>query len=92
MFWRLAGGVKKLKRELKMYRLVLVHRRTPWLARILLGLAVAYFVSPIDLIPDVIPVIGYLDDALLVPALIFIALKFVPKDVIEECRQAASRG
>ena len=78
--------VEAFKREVRVYRLVLAHPRTPWLARILLGAAVAYAASPIDLIPDFIPVIGYLDDVIIVPALVFVALKLVPKDVVEECR------
>jgi uncharacterized membrane protein YkvA (DUF1232 family) len=51
-----------------------------------LGSAIAYAVSPIDLIPDFIPVVGHLDDVIIVPTLIWIALRLVPKDVIAECR------
>lgn len=86
--WRKAKAVvEAFKREAKVYRLVLADRRTPWLARILLGAAVAYAVSPIDLIPDFIPVVGYLDDIVIVPGLVYLALRLVPRSVVEECRR-----
>ena len=77
---------KDLKRELKTYRLVYKDKRTPNLAKILLGLAVGYALLPFDLIPDFIPVIGYLDDVIIVPLLIILALKMIPTEVVEDCR------
>jgi uncharacterized membrane protein YkvA (DUF1232 family) len=73
----------KLLREIRLYALIIKDPRTPRLAKILLGLAVFYALSPFDLIPDFIPVIGHLDDMILVPAIVFIALKLVPKEIIE---------
>lgn len=76
-----------LKTELAVYRLVLRHAQTPMLAKVLLGLAVGYVLLPFDLIPDFIPFIGHLDDVLIVPGLIYLALKLIPNVVIMECRQ-----
>ena len=69
---------------------MLKDRRTPRLAKVLLGLAVGYALSPIDLIPDFLPGLGYLDDIVLVPALVLLALKMVPREVIEDCRAMAN--
>lgn len=69
-----------------MYRRMMVHERTPLASKILLGAAIGYFLSPIDLIPDFVPVLGQLDDLLIVPGLLFLALRFVPADVVAECR------
>jgi len=63
--------------------------RVPWYAKVLVAAIVAYALSPIDLIPDFIPVIGYLDDLLLIPAGIALATKLIPKEVLEEHRANA---
>ncbi len=65
------------------------HPRTPKSAKTLLGLAIGYALLPFDLIPDFLPVIGHLDDAIIVPGLIYLALKRVPQEIIGECRAAA---
>jgi uncharacterized membrane protein YkvA (DUF1232 family) len=61
---------------------------TPRISKFFLSAGIAYAISPIDLIPDFIPVIGHLDDILIVPLLIWIAVMFIPKSVIIECREA----
>lgn len=86
MFERLKSVGKGLKRELAVYQLVLRDRRTPRAAKILLGMAVGYALMPFDLIPDFIPIIGHLDDALILPLLIVLALKMIPREVVAECR------
>lgn len=80
---------KQLKTEV--YALYLAFRdpRVPWYAKALMGLIIGYAISPIDLIPDFIPVLGQIDDLIIVPAGISIAIKMIPKDVMEECRQKA---
>ena len=77
---------EKAKRELVYYRALLTHPRTPRMSRWLLTGAIAYFVSPIDLVPDPIPILGQLDDLVIVPALIYAALAFIPVCVKKECR------
>lgn len=74
------------KRELRTYRLLIRDARTPRIAKITLGLAIGYALLPFDLIPDFIPVIGHLDDAIIVPSLIFLAFRFIPREIVEECR------
>lgn len=94
------GAWKKRVAQLKleMYALYLAYRdpRTPWHAKLLLMLLLGYAFSPIDLIPDFIPILGYLDDLILLPLGIALALRMVPRDVMAECReraqQAASAG
>lgn len=77
---------QKLKYEVRVYRLVLSDPRTPILPKMLLGLAIGYLALPFDLIPDFLPLIGHLDDLIIVPGLVFLALKFIPAPVIAECR------
>lgn len=74
----------KFKRQIKLYKLVLKDRRTPLLPKIILGAAVGYLLLPFDLIPDFIPVIGQLDDLIIIPALVCIAVKLIPKQIITE--------
>ena len=90
MFPKLKFILSSFSTELRTYRLVLQDKRTPRVAKWLLGLAIAYFLSPIDLIPDFIPVLGQLDDLLIVSVLIKLALKMVPLEVLTECRRVAS--
>lgn len=87
MLNKLKSFGKQLKRELAVYRLVLKHPQTPWMAKLFLGLAVGYLLLPFDLIPDFIPVIGQLDDVVLVPLLLYIALLFIPQWIIQSCRE-----
>ncbi|MFA5264431.1 MAG: YkvA family protein [Opitutaceae bacterium] len=78
----------RFRKELLLYRRILADPRTPRITKILLGAAVAYAVTPVDLIPDFIPVIGHLDDVIIVPVLVFLALKTIPRDLLEEHRRA----
>jgi uncharacterized membrane protein YkvA (DUF1232 family) len=91
MLAKLKSWAKQLKRELDVYRLVLKHPQTPWPAKFFLGLAVGYLLLPFDLIPDFIPVIGQLDELVIIPLLLYMALLFIPKSVIAECRAQVQR-
>jgi len=87
-------SLKQRARRLKtqVYALYLAYKdpRVPWYARLFAAGVVAYAVSPIDLIPDFIPVIGYLDDLILVPIGIVLALRMIPPEVMADCRERAS--
>ena len=77
---------RKLKQDVPAVFLALKGRDTPLLAKILAGVTVAYALSPIDLIPDFVPVLGYLDDVLLLPALIALTVKLIPNKVWVRCQ------
>jgi len=89
-------GLRDWARALKRDTLALYYAardpRTPWLAKLVVGLVVAYALSPIDLIPDFIPVLGYLDDALLLPLGIWLAIRLLPAEVLAECRARAAQA
>ena len=87
MLNRLKNIAVQLKQEFEVYRLVLRHPKTPVIAKILLGLAIGYALMPFDFIPDFIPVIGQLDDLVLVPLLVYLALKMIPDAIVTECRE-----
>jgi len=80
---------KQIRKELYTLYFAYQHPKTPWYARLITGLTIAYALSPIDLIPDFIPVIGYLDDLIIVPAGISLSSRLIPPDVISECRGRA---
>lgn len=85
--WRQIAA--RIKTELDYYRRLIGHPKTPKASKVLLGAAIAYFLSPVDVIPDFVPVLGQLDDVLIVPGLIWLALRLVPSDVAAECRRHA---
>ena len=78
-----------LKRDIPAVFLALKDGRTPLPAKILAAATVAYSLSPIDLIPDFIPVLGYLDDVLLLPGMIALTVKLIPRAVFTDCQQKA---
>jgi uncharacterized membrane protein YkvA (DUF1232 family) len=88
--WR--ERAKQMRMEI--YAVYLAYRdpRVPWYARLLAACVVAYAFSPIDLIPDFVPVLGYLDDLVLVPLGIVLALKMIPQPVMAECRGKAQEA
>ena len=86
---RLKQHARQIKQETNALYLAYYDVRTPWYVRGFVLLVVAYALSPIDLIPDFIPVIGYLDDIILLPLGIMIAIRLVPPQVMVECRERA---
>jgi uncharacterized membrane protein YkvA (DUF1232 family) len=83
---------RSLKRELYAIHLSARHSRTPGYAKLCAAIIVAYALSPIDLIPDFIPVIGYVDELILIPAGLRLLVKMIPEDVLEECKQKAENN
>lgn len=86
--WR--ERVRRLQRETYVLYLAYSDPRMPWYARVWVLIVLAYAVSPVDLIPDFIPVLGFLDDLLLVPMGIWVAVRLVPAEVMADCREQAN--
>ena len=82
--------IQALKADLHALAWVARHAQTPWYARLWLFIVLAYALSPLDLIPDFIPVLGYIDDLVLVPLGIYLALRLVPPDLLQTCREQAA--
>ena len=90
MLEKLKARARKLKADTAALYLALKRKDTPLAAKIVIAVAVCYVLSPVDLIPDFIPVLGLLDDVLLVPFLIALAVKLIPAAILEECRAQAA--
>ncbi|TLS37926.1 YkvA family protein [Pseudalkalibacillus caeni] len=89
MLDKLKQWAKDLKIMISAIAISLKDSRTPWYAKVIGGLVVLYAISPIDLIPDFIPVLGFLDDVILLPVGIYLTLKLIPQKVIVENKQKA---
>lgn len=89
MLEKLKQRARQIKSETLALYLAARDPRTPWYAKLLVAGIVAYALSPIDLIPDFVPVLGYLDDLLLIPLGITLAVRMVPDSVLAECRARA---
>ena len=85
----LKESAEKLKTDIPALFLALKNPDTPFAAKLFAGLTVAYALSPVDFIPDFIPVLGYLDDLILLPLLAALTIRFIPPHVYEKCRQQA---
>jgi uncharacterized membrane protein YkvA (DUF1232 family) len=85
MFERIKTWAKQLKRKVFILYFAYKDTRTPWYAKVFAICVVAYAFSPIDLIPDFIPILGYLDDVILIPLGVAFVFKMLPKSVIQEC-------
>jgi uncharacterized membrane protein YkvA (DUF1232 family) len=91
IFDRLRGWARTIKRDVVALYLATGDPRVPWYAKAVAACVAAYALSPIDLIPDFIPVLGYLDDVIIVPFGILLAVRLVPADVMAELRDEAER-
>ena len=89
---QIKSAAERLRNETHALYLAARDPRTPWHAKLVIAVVVAYALSPIDLIPDFIPVLGYLDDLLLLPLGIFLALKLIPTAVLADARHAAQQA
>ena len=86
VFATLAERARAVKRELLALALAMRHPRTPWYARLVIAGCVAYALTPVDFIPDAIPVVGFIDDLIFIPLAIALAVRFVPAPVLADCR------
>jgi uncharacterized membrane protein YkvA (DUF1232 family) len=89
MLEKLKGWARNLKKQIYILYLSYKDERVPWYAKVFTACVVAYAFSPIDLIPDFIPILGYLDDVILVPLGVMLALKMLPDVVINDCTEKA---
>ena len=87
---KIKAWAKNLKRQLFILYFAYKDERVPWYVKLFTACIVAYAFSPIDLIPDFIPILGYLDDVIILPLGIMFALKMIPKDVISDCEVKAN--
>ena len=83
----LKARARQLKRDVPAVFLALRDKRTRIIARVIAAITVGYALSPVDLIPDFVPVLGYLDDVSLLPALIALTIRLIPAEVFEQCRR-----
>lgn len=88
--WKLRVG--ELKHDLYAVYLASRDPRVPWMAKLIIGAVVAYALSPVDLIPDFIPILGYLDDLILLPLGIALAIKLIPENVWADCKARSRAG
>lgn len=89
MMNRLKNWAKLIKRDIMALYLAAKDSRVPWYAKVLAAMVAAYALSPIDLIPDFIPIIGYLDDLIILPLGIFLVIRMIPKAVMDDLRNQA---
>ena len=85
----LKAAAKKLKQDIPAVFIALKKKETPLAAKLVAALTVGYALSPIDLVPDFIPVLGYLDDLLVLPGLVALTLRLIPPEVLSQCRKEA---
>ncbi|ALC88948.1 hypothetical protein AM500_03375 [Bacillus sp. FJAT-18017] len=91
MFNKIKAWAKQLKRKIFILYFAYRDERVPWYTKVFTAVIVAYAFSPIDLIPDFIPILGYLDEVILLPIAIWLAMKMIPKAVLSDCEVKAEQ-
>jgi uncharacterized membrane protein YkvA (DUF1232 family) len=89
MFSKLKEKAKQITHNLSILYIACKRKDVPMLAKVIMVTAIIYALSPLDLIPDFIPLLGYLDDLIVLPLLIYLSIKLIPKNIFEECKEAA---
>jgi uncharacterized membrane protein YkvA (DUF1232 family) len=89
MLEKIKQKANQITQNLSILFIAYKRKDVPIIAKILVITAIIYALSPFDLIPDFIPVLGYLDDLILLPSLIYLSIKLIPKNIFEECREEA---
>lgn len=89
---RLKGWAAGIKKRLSILYKAYSHPKTPWYAKVAAGAALGYALSPIDLIPDFIPILGYLDDLIILPVLCVIAWKLIPEEILAEAESELAKA
>lgn len=92
MLAKIKEKAKQIKKQIVVVYLAYMHKDVKWYTKAFLLLIIIYALSPIDLIPDFIPILGYLDDIILIPLGVVLAIKMIPKDIWEECKKQAENG
>lgn len=87
---KIAEIIKVIKLKIKVVYLAYKNENTPIVAKVFAAITVGYALSPIDLIPDFIPILGYLDDLIILPLLIYISFKLIPEEIMKECEEKAN--
>jgi len=87
---QLTRRIRAFKTDLKVLLLALIDGRTPWRSRLVLLAALIYAISPVDLLPDLVPLAGYLDDLVVVPLAIMLSLRLIPREVVADSRRRAN--
>jgi uncharacterized membrane protein YkvA (DUF1232 family) len=88
---KIKAKVKELKSKISALFLAYKRKDTPLAAKIVAAITVGYALSPIDVIPDFVPILGYLDDMIILPLLITLAVKLIPDNIMDECLEQAKR-
>lgn len=83
---KLKESANKLKQNISAIYVAFNKKETPLIAKILAGITIGYALSPIDLVPDFIPILGYLDDVILLPLFVWISIKLIPKEIMEQSK------